>query len=350
MSECMKTPITNLQNINLPYPALMQQTAVWQAHVLGAICFAAEPVPPIAVPFMSVAMPLLVGAAAMCEVWHGNTPATQGQQGAIHYRCNGEVLFGVITLDEADFVDVAGGSPLQQATAAAYRQIGALLDALHYPYVFRYWNYMADINEHSDGLERYRQFNLGRQDALLAQGREVAGNVPAACALGTAAGGLSIAFLAGRVAPVAIENPRQLSAYTYPQAYGPRSPSFSRASLVNLPGHEWLFISGTASIVGHASLHPGDVVAQTRETLTNIEAVLAEANRRAQYGNFKLADLYYKVYVKHPADLAQIRAELASRIGPALNAIYLQADVCRQELLVEIEATAGRVMVSGNGA
>ena len=349
----MNNAITNLQNTYLPYSALLQQTSVPHEQVLGAICFSAEPPAAMlsmdsAVPLIQVSLQPLTASAAICEVWHSSAPMTQGQRGAIHYRCNEDAIFGVIALAEADFSNT-DSPPLQQATEAAYQQIGALQDELHYPYVFRFWNYMADINGHSNGLERYRQFNLGRQHALLAQGREVAGNVPAACALGTAAGALSIAFLAGRVAPEAIENPRQLSAYTYPQEYGPRSPTFSRASLVCLAEREWLFISGTASIVGHASLHSGDVLAQTRETLSNIEAVLAEANRRARQGSFDLAGLQYKVYLKHPEDLAQIRAELESRIGPAFAVIYLQADVCRQELLVEIEATAGHALPGGSG-
>lgn len=350
----MKNAITNLQNTYLPYSALLQQTSV-QQQVLGAICFSAAPLatispPDSTMPLMQVALQPLAASAAMCEVWQGSAPLTHGQRGAIHYRCNEEVIFGVIALAETDFAGNIDSPPLQQATEAAYRQIGALQDELHYPYVFRFWNYMADINGHSNGLERYRQFNLGRQHALLAQGREVAGNVPAACALGASSGAVSIAFLAGRVAPEAIENPRQISAYSYPQEYGPRSPTFSRASLVSMAESEWLFISGTASIVGHASLHPADVVAQTRETISNIEAVLAEANRRARHGKFELAAMQYKVYVKHPDDLAQIRAELESSIGPAFDVIYLQADVCRHELLIEIEATASHALAAGSAA
>ena len=296
---------------------------------------------------MHVPMQRLDAGDSICEVWHGSGQLTQGQSGDIHYRHDEGVLFGVITLSETLFEAGAGKTPLQQATESAYRQVFALLDTLHYPHLFRFWNYIADINTHSFGLERYRQFNLGRQDAFLAHGRDVVGNVPAACALGLAQGPLTIAFLAGRVAPLNIENPRQISAYQYPQQYGPRSPTFSRASLVRLGQDEVLFISGTASVVGHATLHPADVVAQTRETMTNIEAVLAEANRLTSQHKFDLAGLYYKVYVRHPADLVQIRAELAHCVGGALKAVYLQADVCRQDLLVEIEATAARPSISG---
>lgn len=296
---------------------------------------------------MCVPMQRLDAGESICEVWHGGGPLTQGRCGDIHYRHDDEVLFGVIVLSETLFEGGAGKTPLQQAAESAYRQVFALLDMLRYPYLFRFWNYIADINAHSFGLERYRQFNLGRQDAFLAHGRDVVGNVPAACALGLTQGPLTIAFLAGRVASLNIENPRQISAYQYPQQYGPRSPTFSRASLVRLGQDEVLFVSGTASIVGHATLHPADVAAQTRETMTNIEAVLAEANRLASQPGFDLASLHYKVYVRHPADLAQIRAELERIVGIAPNAVYLQADVCRQDLLLEIEATAAHPLLSG---
>lgn len=148
---------------------------------------------------------------------------------------------------------------------------------------------------------------------------------------------------------LSIGNPRQISAYHYPQQYDPRSRTFSRASLVRLSQDEVLFISGTASIVGHATMYPDNVVAQTRETMTNIKAVLAEANRLASQPRFDLSSLYYKVYVRHPADLAQIRTELAHRAGGALKAVYLQAHVRRQDLLLEIEATAAYPLVFMSG-
>lgn len=342
----MRDPVSPLYGANLSIAAFLKQPPEWKNSVLGALCFSADTAESqmlagVEAPCISIPMQRLDAGDSICEVWHGSGLLTQGQCGTIHYRHDDDVLFGVMAVDETAFAATTGKTPLQQATEAAYRQVFALLDTLRYPYLFRFWNYIADINAHSFGLERYRQFNLGRQDAFLAHGRDVVGNVPAACALGSAQGPLTIAFLAGRVAPQAIENPRQVSAYQYPQQYGPRSPTFSRASLVRLGPDEVLFVSGTASIVGHETLHPADVVAQTRETLANIEAVLAQANQQASQPGFNLAGLYYKVYVRHAADLVPIRTELERAVGAVPHAIYLQADVCRQDLLVEIEATAG---------
>ncbi len=343
-----------LHGTKLSVPAFLNQPVSWKNSVLGALCFAAgvgeyEMHAKGEMPCLCVPMQRLDKADSICEVWRGSGEPIQGHYGAIHYRHDADVLFGVLVLPETQFQADTDKTPLQQATELAYSQVFELLDALHYPHLFRFWNYIADINTHSFGLERYRQFNRGRQDAFLAHGREVVGKVPAACALGfdqaqSAGGLLTIAFLAGRVMPINIENPRQISAYQYPQQYGPRSPTFSRASLVKLGQDEVLFISGTASIVGHATLHPTDVVAQTRETMANIEAVLAEANALTHQARFDLASLHYKVYVRHAMDLAQIRSELERIVGSQLNAIYLQAEVCREDLLVEIEATAGHAM------
>jgi hypothetical protein len=74
--------------------------------------------------------------------------------------------------------------------------------------------------------------------------------------------------------------------------------------------------------------------------MANIEAVLTEANRLTGQSAFDPARLHYRVYVRRAADLAKIRAELSRHVGDALDAVYLQADVCRSDLLLEIEATA----------
>ncbi len=350
----MRNAVSPLHGANLSIAAFLEQPPQWKQTVLGALCFSANPDESrmrsdMEIPCMHVPMQRLDAEDSICEVWHSNSRLTEGQNGVIRYRHDDAVLFGVIELSENMFAKSIGKTPLQQATESAYRQIFDLLDALHYPYLFRFWNYIADINSHSFGMERYRQFNLGRQDAFLTHGRDVMGNVPAACALGSAHGPLTIAFLAGHAAPLSIENPRQMSAYQYPQEYGPRSPTFSRASLVRLGQDEVLFVSGTASIVGHETLHPADVLAQTRETMANIEAVLEQANRHSSQRGFDLASMHYKVYVRHSEDLAQIRTELERIIGTKPNAIYLQADVCRQDLLVEIEATASHTLMHVTG-
>ena len=330
----------NLQNAHLSYSALTQQSEQWQNRSLGAICFtsAAQTQFP-SMPCLVSAMPILRGDEA-CEVWFSDAVLQDGQSETIVYRHDDNTLFGAIELDE--LTQVAASSltpPLQQAAALAYQQIFKLLDELNFPHIHRFWNYMADINKVSHGLERYQQFNLGRQSAFVASGRQILGQLPAACALGTAQGPLKIAFIAGRIPAISVENPRQINAFDYPKQYGPSSPTFSRASLLSLDQGEILLISGTASVVGHESLHVGDVQAQTRESLSNLEAVVSEANQALGQPKFDLANAFYRIYIRPPADLSLVRKEMERVLGSDVHAIYLQAEVCRQDLLVEIEAT-----------
>jgi chorismate lyase/3-hydroxybenzoate synthase len=321
------------------------QAARW-GDVLGVATFNGSPesagrsaLPEI--PVAQVSTPVLAKAANVYEVWRCGEGAESGRHDRVQFRRSGDMLFGCIAVDEGIAPQSHGSahSPLHQATTQAYRQVCATLDAEKFPHLLRVWNYLPDINRDSDGIERYRDFNSARQDALRASGRALTGNVPAASALGASRDSpVVVYFLAGRTAPTFVENPRQVSAYHYPPQYGAHSPVFSRASLLRQAGGLTLFISGTASIVGHRSLHAGDTAAQTRETLTNIEALLGEANRIAPGAHFSLGTLACKVYVRRPADLPVIQAALNSALTQGARVIYLQADICRQDLLVEIEA------------
>lgn len=275
----------------------------------------------------------------MHETWIVDAPVVAGCSEGIAWRRAGGLLYGIIEIDEADLDDTADCSALQAASRAAYRRIFRLLDAENVPHLWRVWNYLDGINLETGGLERYRQFNIGRQDAFLEFHRGTTGNVPAACAIGLTSGPLSIAFMAGETAAIAVENPRQISAYDYPAEYGPRSPTFSRATLAALPGQEILFISGTASIVGHLTVHPGDAAGQCREAMTNIAAVVEAANRICRSAPFGLGELVYRVYVRHAVDFRQIREVLAPLVAGA-EVLFVQADICRRDLLLEIEAFA----------
>lgn len=297
-------------------------------------------------PLQLISAPLLASSAVgLNEYWLADGSLRGGETEGLRWQRNDEVLFGVITLNEADFADTAeanGKTPLQLASEAAYTRIFELIDREELPKLWRIWNYLADINlelGEANGLERYRQFNIGRQDAFLSSQRCATGNVPAACAIGLRGGPLSIAFLAGATAPVPVENPRQVSAYHYPATYGPRSPTFSRGALVYPAGQESLFISGTASIVGHQTVHPADPGRQCRETMENIAAVIREANRLCRSAPFSVPDMHYRVYVRQAADLDAIRQSLLPLIGDA-PVIYVEADICRADLLLEIEAMA----------
>lgn len=278
-------------------------------------------------------LPVLAPSSPCVDAWFGATPQRQGHSGAVHWQGDGQWAFGHLDVADAE-------TDLAETTRRAYLDVFAALRACGRTQLLRLWNYLPCINADGGGLERYRQFNIGRQQAFIEAGHDVFEGAPAACALGTRGGGLGIRFLAGSAAPRPLENPRQVPAYRYSTAHGPRSPTFSRAALADAgPGRLALFVSGTASIVGETSMHPGDVRAQARETLLNLRAVLAAA-RSCCSAAFTLADLSCVVYVRHATDVAAVREILEAAAGALPGAVYLHADICRSELLVEIEGHA----------
>ena len=279
--------------------------------------------------------PLLAPAGAVLDAWASGVEAQQRQHGCVRYATDGHWLHGCAEID-----DRAIG--LQAAAHRIYTELFEVLAANPCAHLLRLWNYFADINLETGGIERYRAFNAGRQQAFIEARRSAFDGAPAACALGTQSGPLRVYFLAGRKPPLAIENPRQVSAYHYPETYGPRSPTFSRAALADVGGgRRALFISGTASIVGHASVHLGDLRRQTEESLANIAALREAAAAHAGLP-YPADALIYTLYLRRAADLGVVREVFERAVGAgstaARDAIYLQADICRAELLVEIEA------------
>jgi chorismate lyase/3-hydroxybenzoate synthase len=318
-------------------PLAAQASARWDS-VLGVATFDGAPSFEVKdIPVAEIRTPVLGSSGEVCEVWRTRQRMESGQLSRVQYRRGDDILFGCISVPETQREN-SNTSALHTATEEAYREILATLNEFAYPHLLRVWNYLPQINMDTHGLERYRQFNSARRSALVAFGRDLTGNVPAACALGSVTGSpLVIYFLASREAPTAIENPRQMSAYEYPAQYGPK-PAFSRASVLREASSAMLFISGTASIIGHQTVHAGDVAAQTRETLVNIEALLSEANRVSGAPRFGMESLAYKVYVRNSADLPLIQSQLQTALGPRAQVVYLHADICRQDLLVEVEA------------
>lgn len=291
-----------------------------------------------AVPVVSLDLPQL-SEPPLAEVWTSPLPVTYRQAEGIHCAMNDAVLFGALQVAEPS------GALLDTVTYRAYRHLLIQARALGYPHLLRVWNYFPSINRESDGLERYQRFCAGRYQAL-AEGLEgFPRTLPAGTAVGTLSGPLTIHFLAAKHPGAHIENPRQVSAYEYPRVYGRCSPSFARATLRPSRSKAHLFIAGTASVVGHASEHVGAPHKQTLEILHNLNVLLARTEQlhgidRGQW----LGRALFKVYIRHPEHAVTIRDMLTALLPSHAQVLYLQGDMCRSELLVEIEAvlTQGR--------
>jgi chorismate lyase / 3-hydroxybenzoate synthase len=318
----------------------------WWDGVLGLAEFGRQPsaAVPDSVPVARVPMPPLDTAHNVCEVWHAAATLACGRVGAVKYRANDQLLFGCLEVQESDsplIQRTEHRGSLHQVTMRAYRDIFQTLDTTQFKQLLRIWHYVPAINERVDEGERYWQFNTARHEGFLARRQAMDQTVPAASALGTPSGSpLVIYFLASATGIRAFENPRQVNAYRYPKQYGPSSPIFSRAALLTETVASPLLVSGTASIVGHETMHTDDVAAQTRETLVNIRALLNHANQSLGHERFDIGHLAYKVYVRRAGDLTTIAAAMRDAVGDTGRGVFLHAEVCRRELLVEIEAVA----------
>ncbi|MDE1894245.1 MAG: pteridine-dependent deoxygenase [Xanthomonadaceae bacterium] len=262
-------------------------------------------------------------AAAPIELWQVDGPVYCGAEGALRWSSGDGWLFTAIELDEREH-----GGPAATAKLA-YEQLHRFLAGRRDHHVLRMWNYLGAINQGEGDAERYKHFCDGRASGM---GDFFAEGFPAATAIGHRGDLhlLQIYLLACDQPGHRVENPRQVSAWHYPRQYGRTPPSFARA--MTLPARDALAISGTAAIVGHTSTHQDDLDAQLDETLANLEALLGSAGMVAEFDT--LSPL--KIYVRHGADAARVRAFARQRL-PGVPVLLLHGDICRRELLVEID-------------
>lgn len=282
---------------------------------------------------IDVGLPVLGHQEAVIEAWTSTQPVNRASLDGLQFACSKDTMFGCMHLSNASWEDP------REITRSAYTRILNHIRRTGYEHLHRIWNYIPAINARIAGQERYKAFCLGRAEAFESHGIYTS-RLPAATAIGNPGeSGLLIYFIAARRPPVHIENPRQVSAYRYPRRYGPRSPSFARASLWH-SGEQCaeLFISGTASIVGHESRHAGDPAMQTIESLNNIDYLVQHASGTTSLtleGARQLSLL--KIYLRNPDDLVIAQHQLYEHLGREVPSLWLQGDTCREELMIEIE-------------
>lgn len=253
---------------------------------------------------------------------------------------NANAQDGVQTLTGDDFMLCWAQTPAQEDVRdATYRLYQRLLNTLAdagFGHIIKGWNHLAQINAGEGDAERYKQFCIGRADAMAELWPH--DYWPAGTGVGSDAGaGLQVVLLASRERPVLIENPRQMSAYDYPRQYGPRSPSFSRAAAFGSDTDQTLFVSGTAAIVGHQSQHVGDVRSQLHESVTNVKQLFDVFEQQSGL-IARWRDLgWYRVYLRHPELLTEAYDQLLELGFPVERCAFLRADICREELLFEID-------------
>lgn len=271
-------------------------------------------------------LPSLAGTSRV-EFWETHAPVVLHRDATCQVAVSGDWLFGALQTRELP-------EDLEDAVESAYRRVLAENRAHGHLHLLRTWNYLDRINHGPGDEERYRRFCIGRARAV--NQRPVTGYA-AATVIGKPepSGVFDLFWLAAKEPGIPIENPRQVSAWEYPRTYGPVSPAFSRAMLV--PGaRPVLLVSGTASVVQHASVHT-DLLDQVDETLRNLEAVVAVAAKQLSVASGLREGSLLRAYLRRPEMAEPVLRRLLARLGTSVRCMLWHGEICRSDLLVEIE-------------
>ncbi|MBQ3260182.1 MAG: hypothetical protein IJA66_03725 [Alistipes sp.] len=259
---------------------------------------------------------------------------------------DGESLLFIEGIPASDFAE-----SVRHQSEEVFGKFDAVLSAHGFAAddIVRQWNYIGSIVSHRDGKQNYQEFNDART-CYYAKGKWQNG-YPAATGIGASGEGIivgGIAFKRAEEAPKGIypiDNPLQVSAHVYSKrvlvddaADAMKStPKFERAKLIETERGACCFVSGTAAIRGEESMDASSARRQTMMTIENIDYLVSKENL-VRHG-CQPYDLEYRqlqVFVKNAEDYEVVRAVVEARY-PQLSVVYSIADVCRRELLVEIE-------------
>ena len=222
--------------------------------------------------------------------------------------------------------------------------------------IFRQWNYIEGITRVEDhdspATQHYQIFNNVRSSFY--SKAKFNNGYPAATGIGTNAGGVIVSFYATSQTGsdvISLENPLQKAAFDYSkevligddeyEGFCKCTPKFARAKLISNTSSVQVYISGTASIREEKTIAEDDVAEQTRVTIDNVEKLISGETLSAVQGKLsgQMQLDFYRAYIKNPSDYQLVKGSCERR-WPGIPGIFVISDVCRDNLLVEIEALA----------
>ncbi len=265
------------------------------------------------------------------------------------------VCYGMVENDEESLLFVEGipSSDFAKSVRLQSDEVFAKLEATLSMYNFnvddivRQWNYIGSIVACRDGKQNYQEFNDARTYYYGKGGWR--NGYPAATGIGAHGEGIIVGGIAFKRADqkgvYPIDNPLQIAAHVYSKKVLidddknaiKSTPKFERAKLIETSCGACCFVSGTAAIRGEESMDASSAKLQTIKTIENIEYLVSKDNLvRFGCAPYDLKYVQLQVFVKYEKDYAEVK-EVVEKFYPNMPVIYSIADVCRSELLVEIE-------------
>lgn len=283
--------------------------------------------------------------------------ARETEEKKVVYKSHAGISYTVVEYDGFKAVHCGGlmgeaGDSIYESSVKAFESATEILSAegLSIHHIIRQWNYIENIawlENVADSEQNYQVFNDVR--ASYYDKGEFKFGYPAATGIGMDTGGVIIDFLAlsdskqVRIKPII--NPGQIDAHRYSELVLEGSsrqkctPKFERAKLVSIGTRNYIYVSGTASILGEDTVHAGDVEKQTMTTIENINRLFSKENQEQLGLDFDVSRIRFshlRVYVKHQKDIPAVEKICESMLN-CKSSLYLESDVCREDLLVEIE-------------
>ncbi|MBR2170277.1 MAG: endoribonuclease L-PSP, partial [Alistipes sp.] len=237
-----------------------------------------------------------------------------------------------------------------------FRELGDILANEDYNInnIVRQWNYIENITSLSPEGQNYQQFNDARSEFYSKTTWK--NGYPAATGIGTACGGVTVVVDALRNSGICsepIDNPLQISAHAYSQkvlinnnsAPNKTTPKFERARRVECKEMEAIYISGTAAIRGEESCTDSDIISQIKVTMENIEQLTSQKDSKHKNDSQEVGyeNSMLRIYLKHRSNWPQVKQWIADNCAN-VETLCIEADICRSELLVEIEGIANKII------
>jgi enamine deaminase RidA (YjgF/YER057c/UK114 family) len=311
--------------------------------------------PPV---FTYVAQPPVEKFQLAMEVFELETE--KGTQ--IFYKQKEDLPYIVVQTDEMKALFV-GGAMSNEPEAGIQKQSDAIFSVLEEIFelekmpvssIVRQWNYIENITRIEDNCQNYQEFNDAR--SRFYQKTKWHGGFPAATGIGIGCGGVIVDLDAiytngSDIKVVSLNNTLQVPAHDYSKSVlvaaedepdrPVTTPKFERGKLVSSGTEGVIYISGTAAIRGEKSFSYEGIEEQTRITLENIEHLISEetlaSSGAGHFANVEISSL--RIYLKEESFFEPCK-KIVDENYPGVSAVYLKADICREELLVEIEGIA----------